>query len=88
MFDAGGRALSSARRCPPFENLPHVDLTTQARRASMSLEQRAPGIRATSRRSWPKAIACDPADLYRTTVSLAEDLRAFQTGQLVSAHDY
>jgi WD40 repeat protein len=35
-----------------------------------------------------KAIACDPAARYRNASALAEDLRRYQTGQLVSAHSY
>ncbi len=35
-----------------------------------------------------KAMARDPMDRYRTAKELAEDLKRYQTGQLVSAHDY
>ena len=35
-----------------------------------------------------KAMAPEPADRYATAVTLAEDLRRFQTGQLVGAHHY
>jgi tetratricopeptide (TPR) repeat protein len=34
------------------------------------------------------AMAHDPADRYPTAQALAEELRRFQTGQLVAAHDY
>ena len=34
------------------------------------------------------AMANDPADRYPTAQALAEELRRFQTGQLVAAHDY
>ncbi|HEY0483743.1 MAG TPA: protein kinase [Kofleriaceae bacterium] len=73
---------------------PHADATPQAvldrviagpPRPLAMLVSGVPGELATIVR---KAMARDPAARYRNAAALAEDLRRFTTGQLVSAHSY
>ena len=52
------------------------------------IEQRAPGVPADLAAIVAKAMARAPADRYPSARELAEELRRFQTGQLVSAHAY
>lgn len=47
-----------------------------------------PGVPADLRAIVSKAMARDPVARYADAEALAADLRRFQTGQLVSAHDY
>ncbi|MFL5348399.1 MAG: protein kinase domain-containing protein [Hyalangium sp.] len=52
------------------------------------LRQRQQGIPADLLAIVAKAMARDPAERYATARELAEDLRRFQTGQIVGAHAY
>lgn len=52
------------------------------------LDEREPGVAADLLAIVRKAMARDPAARYRTAKDLAEDLKRFQTGQLVGAHEY
>lgn len=52
------------------------------------LDGRTPGIPADLVAIMHKAMARDPAERYRTAGELADDLKNFQTGQLVAAHQY
>ena len=52
------------------------------------LDARTPGVPAELVTIVTKAMARDPADRYRTARQLADDLKKFQTGQLVGAHPY
>jgi eukaryotic-like serine/threonine-protein kinase len=52
------------------------------------LEQRQPGIPEDLLTLVRKAMARDPAERYPTARELAEDLRRFQTGQIIGAHQY
>ncbi|WP_224240268.1 serine/threonine-protein kinase [Hyalangium gracile] len=54
----------------------------------LSLSSRQKGIPADLLAIVAKAMARDPADRYATARELAEDLRRFQTGQIVGAHAY
>ncbi len=52
------------------------------------LEKRAPAVPRDLRAIVTKAMQRDPLERYPTARELAEDLRRFQTGQLIGAHDY
>jgi WD40 repeat protein/serine/threonine protein kinase len=52
------------------------------------VEQREPGVPEDLAAIVDKAMARDPRDRYTSAGALAEDLRRFQTGQLVGAHRY
>jgi eukaryotic-like serine/threonine-protein kinase len=52
------------------------------------LEQRQKGISQDLLTIVKKAMARDPADRYPSAKELADDLRRFQTGQIVGAHKY
>lgn len=56
--------------------------------APVPLEQRQRGIPADLSTIVKKAMARDPADRYPSAKELADDLRRFQTGQIVGAHKY
>jgi tetratricopeptide (TPR) repeat protein/tRNA A-37 threonylcarbamoyl transferase component Bud32 len=53
-----------------------------------SLAARVPGVPADLVAITEKAMAFAAADRYPTAKQLADDLKKFQTGQLVGAHDY
>jgi tetratricopeptide (TPR) repeat protein len=53
-----------------------------------ALEARQPGVPPDLAAIVAKAMARDPADRYPDAGPLADDLRRFQTGKLVSAHEY
>ena len=53
-----------------------------------ALAELAPGVPAELATIVAKAMARAPADRYPTAEGLADDLRRFQTGQLVGAHRY
>src|SRR5262249_9555111 len=52
------------------------------------LEQRQPGVPNELATIVRKAMARDASDRYQTAAELAADLKRFQTGQLVNAHQY
>jgi len=52
------------------------------------LAERVPGIPSDLRAVVDKAMARDPDDRYADANELAQELRRFQTGQLVGAHSY
>ena len=52
------------------------------------IERRQPGVPADLVTIVNKAMAADPAARYASAAGLADDLKRFQTGQLVSAHEY
>src|SRR5262249_556640 len=54
----------------------------------LPLESREPGVPRDLAAIVRKAIARNPQERYPTAKELADDLRKFQTGQLVSAHEY
>jgi len=58
------------------------------RGALTPLVKRAPGVPRDLRAIVEKAMARDIEERYPTAKELAEDLRRFQTGQLIGAHDY
>lgn len=66
------------------------DVLTRRRRgeAPPALAGRAPGLPVDLERIVLKAMSLDPAARYATAAGLADDLRRFQTGQLISAHEY
>lgn len=58
------------------------------RRAPVALEKRQPAVPKDLLAIVKKAMKRDIAKRYRNAIELAEDLKRFQTGQLVSAHYY
>jgi WD40 repeat protein len=52
------------------------------------LDRRQPGVPADLVTIVSKAMAADPAARYSSATGFADDLKRFQTGQLVSAHAY
>src|SRR5262249_28223997 len=58
------------------------------RRAPIPLEERQPQVPEDLLHIVHKAMARDPADRYATAQQMAEDLRRFEAGQLISARRY
>ncbi len=75
---------------PPFDGLTTVGEVLEAvrTRAPTSLTRLAPGTPRDLIAIVERAMAADVATRYPTAVALADDLRRFATGQLVSAHHY
>jgi WD40 repeat protein len=75
--------------CPPFGGTTPTEVLTQVlTEPPVPLEERQPGIPKDLLTIVRKAMAQDKKDRYPTAAELAEDLRRFQTGQLVSAREY
>ncbi|HEX2572652.1 MAG TPA: protein kinase [Polyangia bacterium] len=73
----------------PYEGETASDiLSSVLRQPPTSLEERQPGIPQDLVTIVSKAMAYRKEDRYPSARELAEDLRRFQTGQLVSAHEY
>jgi WD40 repeat protein len=73
---------------PPREGS-RADVIAASRGEPMvPIEQRAPGVPRDLAAICARALAIDPAARYPTAGELAEDLRRFQTGQLVAARAY
>jgi WD40 repeat protein len=66
------------------------DILTRRRQgeAPPPLAGRVPGLPLDLERIVRKAMSLDPGARYATAAGLADDLRRFQTGQLISAHEY
>jgi WD40 repeat protein len=74
---------------PPFVgSSPEQILEAVLTSAPVPLERRQPGVPADLVTIVGKAMATDPAARYPDAAGLAEDLKRFQTGQLVRAHVY
>ncbi|MBE7449314.1 MAG: serine/threonine protein kinase [Kofleriaceae bacterium] len=75
---------------PPFDGLTTVGEVLEAvrTRAPTSLTRLAPGTPRDLIAIVERAMATDVATRYPTAAALADDLRRFATGQLVSAHHY
>ncbi len=56
--------------------------------APKGIEERAEGVPADLAAIVKKAMSRNPGDRYPTAAGFAEDLKRFQTGQLVSVHQY
>jgi WD40 repeat protein len=75
--------------CPPFDGSTPTEVLTQVlTEPPPPLEERQPGIPNDLLTIVRKAMARDKMERYPTAAELAEDLRRFQTGQLVSAREY
>ncbi|MCX5745132.1 MAG: serine/threonine-protein kinase [Proteobacteria bacterium] len=75
--------------CPPFTaGSPAELLTAVWTIAPRSLRSIVPDVRTELAAIVERAMARDPAARYPDARALAEDLRRFQTGQLVGAHRY
>jgi eukaryotic-like serine/threonine-protein kinase len=75
---------------PPFDGLPTTAAVIDAvrTRPPASLAVMAPGAPRDLLAVVERAMARDVDDRYATAAALADDLRRFATGQLVSAHRY
>ncbi len=74
---------------PPFEGRSSKEILAQVKsRAPVPLEQREPRMPAQLAAIIRKAMAPDRLQRYETAAELAQDLKRFQTGQLVTAHAY
>jgi tetratricopeptide (TPR) repeat protein len=74
---------------PPVDGESTNEILTRVIDAgAIPLAKAAPDVPADLATIVDKAMARDPEDRYRTARSLAEDLRKYQTGQLVGAHRY
>jgi WD40 repeat protein len=73
----------------PYDSGSSAEVIDQVVRGPPSpLSERQSGIPADLLAIVAKAMARDPAERYATARELAEDLRRFQTGQIVGAHAY
>jgi serine/threonine protein kinase len=74
---------------PPYEGKTTEDILEQVlKRAPVPLERLQPGLAPELVTIVRKAMARKPSERYASARELAEDLKRFQTGQLVSAHTY
>lgn len=74
---------------PPYTEKTSFDILEAVKRvAPVPLGERQPGVPPDLLAIVSRAMARPPADRYPTARELAEDLRRFQTGQLVGAHRY
>jgi WD40 repeat protein len=74
---------------PSYQGTHPSELLSQVLAAPpLSLEARQPGVPSDLATIVRKAMARDPRERYPTARELAEDLRRFQTGQLISARHY
>ena len=73
---------------PPRRGRPHEVVAEARRAAPVPVEELEPGVPRDLAAICRRALAFDPAARYPSARELAEDLRRFQTGQLVAARDY
>jgi WD40 repeat protein len=74
---------------PPYRGADASDILAQVVAADpIAVERRQPGVPRELATIVRKAMARDPAARYDSAAELAADLKRFQTGQLVSAHEY
>ena len=74
---------------PPRSGTTMEEILAAARSGAASrVEERQPGVPGDLSAVVSKAMASQPADRYPDAVGLAEDLRRFLTGQLVTARHY
>ena len=74
---------------PPYSGATAVEVLQQVLDGPCApLRDREPGAPPDLITVVAKAMARDPADRYRSARELAQDLKRFQTGQLVAAHHY
>jgi WD40 repeat protein len=73
---------------PPFEGRPHDVVLRVAREMPVPLERRQPLVPPELAAIVKKAMARDVRERYRTARQLAEDLRSFEAGHMVGAHQY
>ena len=76
-------------KAPPFEGETSREILSQiVSGAPMPLQRRQRGIATELAAIASKAMARDPAQRYTSARQMSEDLKRFQSGQLVSAHRY
>src|SRR5262249_27794185 len=74
---------------PPYDGSSSAEILDRVQREPPAeIETRQVGIPPDLLTVVRKAMAREPAERYATAAGLAEDLKRFQTGQLVSAHAY
>jgi len=74
---------------PPYTGTSSADVLEQVKRGPCApVRRRAPGAPADLVAIVDKAMARDPDARYADAGELAQDLKRFETGQLVAAHDY
>ena len=72
----------------PYADGPATTMRVLAGESPSPVEQLAPDAPAELLAIVRKAMAREPADRYATALELARELRAFEAGQIVSAHRY
>jgi tetratricopeptide (TPR) repeat protein len=74
---------------PPYSGASGAEVLDAVKRGPpRPLVERQPGVPPDLLAIVARAMSRDPADRYPTARELAEDLRRYQTGQLVAAHHY
>jgi tetratricopeptide (TPR) repeat protein/tRNA A-37 threonylcarbamoyl transferase component Bud32 len=74
---------------PPYEGRTSLEVLGAVRSGPpLPIREREPNVPRDLAAIVDRAMARDPAHRYATARELAEDLRRFQTGQLVGAHQY
>ena len=74
---------------PPYRGTNATDVVDQVKAADpIPVERRQSGVPQDLATIVRKAMVRHPADRYESATELAADLKRFQTGQLVGAHEY
>ncbi|HUQ07771.1 MAG TPA: serine/threonine-protein kinase [Kofleriaceae bacterium] len=89
VFSLGAMLYHTLAGAPPYTARTATDVIAHAIAGKVvPLSERKTGAPQDLVAIVERAMAHEPADRYPTAQALAEELRRFQTGQLVAAHDY
>jgi tetratricopeptide (TPR) repeat protein len=89
VFSLGAMLYHTLAGAPPYTARTATDVIAHAIAGKVvALSERKTGAPQDLVAIIERAMAHEPADRYPTAQALAEELRRFQTGQLVAAHDY
>jgi hypothetical protein len=89
VFSLGAMLYHTLAGAPPYTARTATDVIAHAIAGKVvPLSERETGAPQDLVAIVERAMAHEPADRYPTAQALAEELRRFQTGQLVAAHDY
>ena len=89
VFSLGAMLYHTLAGAPPYSARTATDVIAHAIAGKVvPLSERKTGAPQDLVAIVERAMAHDPADRYPDAQALAEELRRFQTGQLVAAHDY
>ena len=89
VFSLGAMLYHTLAGAPPYAARTATDVIAHAIAGKVvALSERKTGAPTDLVAIVEHAMAHDPADRYPNAQALAEELRRFQTGQLVAAHDY